>query len=137
MLVRQRTEGPMSDTPASQRPAGMCLGTGHLVVYGNPAFVAIFGQQCLGLPARETMLGLPAEAFDLLDAVLLEGRALARWIAIEGEEWRMTASPRRDPETGQAYGVSFHLRGRSDLPVLRPERTLEDARREWLSPPSP
>ena len=127
----------MTDTPASQRPAGMCLGTGHLVVYGNPAFVAIFGRQCLGLPARETMLGLPAEAFDLLDAVLAEGRPLARWIAIGTEQWRLTAMPRLDFETGRAYGVSFHLRRRSDLPVIRPERTLEEARREWLSPPSP
>jgi hypothetical protein len=137
MLVRQPTEGPMTDTPASQRPAGMCLGTGHLVVYGNPAFVAIFGRQCLGLPARETMLGLPAEAFELLDAVLLEGRALARWIAIEGEGWRMTAIPRLDVETGQAYGVSFHLRRRSDLPVLRSERPPDDAHQEWISPPTP
>jgi hypothetical protein len=126
----------MSDSPASQRPAGMCLGSGHLVVYGNPAFVAIFGRQCLGLPARETMLGLPAEAFDLLDSVLREGRALARWVAVEGEEWRMTAMPRRDPETGQAYGVSFHLRRRSDLPVLRPERPPDEAGQEWISPPS-
>jgi len=126
----------MSDTPASQRPAGMCLGSGHLVVYANPAFVAIFGRQCLGLPARETMLGVPAEAFDLLDAVLLEGRPLARWMVVENEEWRMTAIPRLDFETGLAYGVSFHLRRRSDLPVLRPERTPNDAQQEWISPPT-
>ena len=31
----------------------------------------------------------------------------------------MTAAPRADPETGQVYGVSFHLRERSDLPVTR------------------
>ncbi len=126
----------MSD-PAGQRPAGMCLGTGHLIVYGNPAFVAIFGRQCIGLPARETMLGLPPEAFDLLDAVLLEGRALARWISVENEDWRMTAIPRLDLETGQAYGVSFHLRRRGDLPVLRPEAGPDEARPEWISPPSP
>ncbi|HLY15127.1 MAG TPA: hypothetical protein VKR24_12320 [Candidatus Limnocylindrales bacterium] len=127
----------MSGTTSSQRPAGMCLGTGHLVVYGNPAFVATFGPHCVGMPARETMLSLPAEAFELLDAVLAEGRPLARWIAIGVDQWRLTAMPRLDFETGRAYGVSFHLRRRSDLPVVRPERTLEDARREWLSPPSP
>jgi hypothetical protein len=119
-----------------QRPAGMCLGPGHLVVYGNPAFVAMFGQGCVGMPARETMLGLPAEAFDLLDAVLAERRPLARWIAIGLEEWRMTAMPRLDFETGRAYGVSFHLRLRSDLPVVRPEGAAGNVGQEWLSPPS-
>jgi hypothetical protein len=115
----------------------MCVGAGHLVVYGNPAFVATFGQRCVGMPARETMLSLPPEAFDLLDAVLADGRPLARWIAVDAEDWRMTAMPRLDVETGRIYGVSFHLRRRSDLPVIRPERTLDDARKEWLSPPSP
>lgn len=126
----------MSET-AAPRPAGMCLGSGHLVVYGNPAFVAIFGQQCVGMPARETMLSLPSEAFDLLDAVLRESRPLARWIAIGGDDWRMTAIPRLDFETGRAYGVSFHLRRRSDLPVVRPERSPDEASRDWISPPSP
>ena len=62
----------MTETAAAtpQRPAGMCLGPGHMIVYGNPAFVAVFGRQCVGLPARETMLSLPAEAFDLLDGRL-------------------------------------------------------------------
>ena len=127
----------MTDSQASQRPAGMCVGSGHLVVYGNPAFVAAFGGHCVGMPARETMLSLPPEAFDVLDAVLAEGRPLARWIAIGSDDWRMTAMPRLDFETGRAYGVSFHLRHRGDLPVVRPERTREDARKEWLSPPSP
>jgi hypothetical protein len=126
----------MTETTTSHRPAGMCLGSGHIVVYGNPAFVATFGPHCVGMPARETMLGLPAEAFDLLDAVLAERRPLARWIAIETEQWRLTAMPRLDFETGQAYGVSFHLRRRSDLPVVRPEGTTRNVGREWLSPPS-
>ena len=126
----------MSGTTSSQRPAGMCLGSGHLVVYGNPAFVSTFGPHCVGMPARETMLGLPSEAFELLDAVLAEGRPLARWIAIGTDQWRLTAMPRLDFESGGAYGVSFHLRRRNDLPVIRPERTLADTRREWLSPPS-
>jgi hypothetical protein len=126
----------VSESASVQRPAGMCLGQGHLVVYGNPAFVAMFGRGCVGMPARETMLGLPAEAFDLLDAVLAESRPLARWIALGLEEWRMTAMPRLDFETGQAYGVSFHLRRRSDLPVVRPEDALRTIGQERLSPPS-
>ena len=127
----------MTHPASSDRPAGMCVGSGHLVVYGNPAFVATFGQQCVGLPARETMLSLPPGAFDLLDAVLTEGRPLARWIVIDGEDWRMTAMPRLDVETGDPYGVSFHLRRRSDLPLIRDERRAAQARREWVSPPSP
>ncbi|MGH2464340.1 MAG: hypothetical protein ACRDGI_02675 [Candidatus Limnocylindrales bacterium] len=126
----------MSEHANPQRPAGMCLGPGHLVVYGNPAFVAMFGGRCVGMPARETMLGLPAEAFDLLDAVLAESRPLARWIAIRVEDWRLTAMPRLDFETGQAYGVSFHLRRRTDLPVVRSDRPAGESRQGWLSPPS-
>jgi len=128
----------MTDSAALRRPAGMCVGPGHLVVYGNPAFVATFGRQCLGMPARETMIGLPGEAFDLLDAVLAGSRPLARWVTIGGEDWRMTAMPRRDVETGLAYGVSFHLRRRSDLPILPgDERDAASTGREGVSPPSP
>jgi hypothetical protein len=90
-----------------------------MVVYGNPALRAAFGDVSVGLPAREGILGLPTEAFTLLDAVYMGGRPLARWIERDDEQWRMTAAPRVDPETGQVYGVSFHLRERSDLPVSR------------------
>jgi hypothetical protein len=103
---------------SATRPAGLCTGHGHIVVYGNPAFVSTFGEASIGLPAREGMLGLPAEAFELLDAVLRDGRPLARWITREGDDWRLTAMPRFDPETQEPYGVAFHLRARSDLPVL-------------------
>jgi hypothetical protein len=103
---------------STTRPAGLCAGAGHIVVYGNPAFVSAFGEQSVGLPAREGMLDLPAEAFELLDAVLRGGRPLARWITREGEVWRLTAMPRFDFETQESYGVAFHLRARSDLPVL-------------------
>jgi hypothetical protein len=98
----------------------MCAGPGHIVVYGNPAFVSTFGVQSVGLPARESMLGLPAEAFALLDAVLRDGRPLARWITRADGDWRLTVTPRLDFETNEPYGVSFHLRARSDVPVLRP-----------------
>ena len=46
-------------------------------------------------------------------------RPLACWITRDGEDWRLTAAPRKDPETGEVYGVAFHLRERSDLPVVR------------------
>ncbi len=102
---------------AMMRPAGMCHGAGHLVVYGNPAFVSWFGAECVGLPAREALVELPPEAFALMDAVLRRRRPLARWIRLCDADWRMTVAPRLDPETGDAYGVSFHLRARSDAPV--------------------
>jgi len=101
------------------RPAGLCTGAGHMLVYGNPALKAAFGHVVIGLPAREGILGLPAQAFDLLDAVYGRGAPLACWIERDDSEWRLTAAPRKDPETGEVYGVAFHLRERSDLPVLR------------------
>ena len=127
----------MNDPQANQRPAGMCLGPGHLVVYGNPAFMSTFGSGCIGIPARETLLSLPPEAFDLLDRVLARSRPLARWIMVEAQDWRLTAMPRIDIETGEPYGVSFHLRRRSDLPVTRNPRPATDPGREWISPPTP
>jgi hypothetical protein len=89
-----------------------------VVVYGNAAFVAAFGRSTIGLPARETMIGFPAAGFAPLDAVLDCGRPLARWIPLEGSEWRLTAMPRLDPDTLVPYGVAFHLRRRTDLPVV-------------------
>jgi hypothetical protein len=103
------------------RPAGIATGPGHVVVYGNAAFRAAFGDGAVGLPARESMLGLPSSAFALLDAVYAEGRALARWIRRDGEVWRLTAIPRRDVETGDVYGLAFHLRARDDLPIVADE----------------
>ena len=47
------------------------------------------------------------------------GRPLARWIRRDDEDWRLTAAPRVDPETAETYGVAFHLRARSDMPILR------------------
>lgn len=109
----------MAEIEALSRPAGMCLGSGHLVVYGNSDFVAAFGSRCVGMPAREALVRLPGVAFALFDAVLAGGRPLARWIAIDEQAWRLTAMARLDPETGTTYGVSFHLRRRSDVPIVR------------------
>jgi hypothetical protein len=103
---------------SATRPAAMCSGPGHIVVYGNPAFLAEFGNGAIGLPARETMLGLPPEAFGLLDAVFRDGRPLARWVTRDDEDWRLTAVARRDPGSDEIHGVAFHLRARSDLPII-------------------
>lgn len=103
---------------ADTRPAAMCSGPGHLVVYGNAAFVTAFGRAAIGMPAREILIAFPAAGFALLDAVLAGGRPLARWIRLGDQDWRLTAMARVDPETLAPYGVSFHLRRRSDLPVV-------------------
>jgi hypothetical protein len=109
-------------TPATEpggvgafRPAAMCYGPGHVIRFGNAAFAAAFGRDCVGLPAREGLVALPARAFLLLDAVLTRGRPFSRWIRLRDGEWRMTAVPRIDIGTGETYGVSFHLRSRHDL----------------------
>ncbi len=100
--------------PSATRPAGLCVGSGHVVVYGNPAFVAQFGDRCLGMPAREVLMDLPSAAFELLDAVFERGQPFARWITRGGQKWRMTAMPRREPGSDEVYGVAFHLRARPD-----------------------
>jgi hypothetical protein len=100
------------------RPAAICHGLGHIVKYGNAAFIAAFGDSCVGMPARECLLALPADAFALLDIVLSQGRPFSRWVRFGEDEWRMTAAPRVDHGTGEIYGVAFHLRSRYDLPVL-------------------
>jgi len=107
--------------PSQTRPAGFCVGAGHVVMYGNPAFVARFGERCLGMPAREVMVDLPEAGFEVFDAVYSGGRALARWVTIDGEEWRVVARPRQDPDTGMTYGVAFHLRARSDAVDAPPD----------------
>ena len=109
--------GAVAREPGSG-PAAFCSGPGHIIRYGNPAFLAAFGPHCVGLPAREGLIDLPPEAFALLDAVLAAGRPLARWIRRQSGEWRLTAAPRLDPETGEPYGVAFLLRSRADVPIV-------------------
>jgi hypothetical protein len=98
----------------------MCRGPGHIVVYGNPAFVATYGAGGVGMPVREILLDFPTGAFYLFDAVLQRGKPLALWIRLGEEDWRLTVTPRIDP-AGEVYGVAFHLRARSDVPVISTE----------------
>jgi hypothetical protein len=100
------------------RPAAICFGPGHVVVHGNPAFMSTFGQSAVGLPAREILVDLPRTAFELMDTVLDRGKPLATWLHRPDEDWRLTVAPRIDPETHETYGVSFHLRARSDVPIV-------------------
>jgi hypothetical protein len=47
-----------------------------------------------------------------MDAVLASGRPAARWVRLDGEEWRLTVAPRVDPGNAEVYGVRFHLQRR-------------------------
>ena len=87
-------------------------------MHGNPAFVESFGPRSVGMPAREVMVDLPAAAFEMMDTVLDRGTPLATWLHRSDEDWRLTVAPRIDPETGETYGITFHLRARSDVPIL-------------------
>jgi hypothetical protein len=103
---------PRAPTPAAgarSHPAAFHYGPGHLVMYANPAFEAEFGDRCLGLPAREVMVALPPQAFEVMDLVLRGGKALARAVPMPGGRRRFVVAPRTDPETGEVYGVVSHL----------------------------
>ena len=98
-----------SSAAAIQHPAAMLYGPGHVVVHGNPPFRELFGECCVGLPAAEALLDLPRAAFELMDLVYREGRALARWITLRGAPWRLTIVPRRVIGSVEVYGIAMHL----------------------------
>lgn len=106
------TGTPGTDAPApAGHPAAFHDGPAHLIRWANPQFTALFGEGCLGLPAREAMTGLGRPGFELMDRVLRENRPLARRVATPAGELRIVVVPRRDVETGEAYGVVTHLKG--------------------------
>ncbi len=94
---------------ARSSPVALHFGSAHVVVYGNPAFLEEFGTSCIGLPAREALVELPGEAFDLLDTVFRQGKPYARWVTTARGRVRLTAVARRDPETGEVYGVAWRM----------------------------
>jgi hypothetical protein len=95
---------------AGPSPAAFHYGPAHVIMHGNRAFLEAFGQAALGVPAREAMADLPRAAFELMDRVYREGRPLARRISTTSGPRRLVVVPRRDPETGETYGVTTHLR---------------------------
>jgi hypothetical protein len=100
----------------SRGPAAFHFGPGHLIVYGNEPFIEAFGAASLGQPAREALVGWPPEAFELMDRVYRDGRPLARRIVTPDGPRRLVVVPRRDPETGETYGVTSHLRPADPAP---------------------
>ncbi len=107
MTERAQTSEPV---PASPSPAAFHFGPGHVIMHANPAFIDEFGPEAVGQPAREAMLGLPPKAFQLMDLVLTSGKPGACRIATPSGERRLVVAARRDPETGETYGVTSHLR---------------------------
>jgi len=103
--------------PHRPSPAAFFLGPAHMIVHGNQPFVELFGSNCLGQPAREALLDLPSEAFQLMDLVYRSGRSFARQISTPDGRRRFVVAARRDPETGETYGVATHLR-----PIERTDR---------------
>jgi hypothetical protein len=103
---------PVSDgvTPRPPYPAAFHVGAGHMIVHGNRAFIEEFGAACVGQPAREALLDLPPAAFELMDLVYRGGKPLACRIATPAGERRLVVAARRDPETGETYGVTSHIR---------------------------
>ena len=81
-----------------------------MIVHGNRAFIEAFGKGCIGQPAREALLDLPPAAFELMDLVYQGGKPLAARIVTPAGERRLVVAARRDPETGETYGVTTHLR---------------------------
>ena len=104
------TEPERPPTAAEPAPAAFHYGPGHMIMHGNAVFVAMFGQGVVGQPAREAMIGLPAKAFELMDLVYTTGKPGACHVTTNEGEKRLVVAPRRDPETGEIYGVTTHLR---------------------------
>ena len=91
-------------------PAAFHVGAGHMIVHGNRAFLDAFGRGCIGQPAREALLDLPPAAFELMDLVYRDGKPLACRIETPAGVRRLVVAARRDPESGETYGVTSHLR---------------------------
>ena len=81
-----------------------------MIVHGNPAFIEAFGQEAVGQPAREALLSLPPKAFELMDLVYAMGKPGACRVTTVSGPRRLVVAPRQDPETGETYGVTTHLR---------------------------
>jgi hypothetical protein len=107
-------ERPQGGATAGPAPAAFHYGPGHMIMHGNAVFVALFGRGVVGQPAREAMIGLPAKAFELMDLVYSTGKPGACRVTTSDGERRLVVAPRRDPETGEIYGVTTHLRPVAD-----------------------
>jgi hypothetical protein len=109
MTADEPTPGAAHE-PRPPAPAAFHLGAGHLIVHGNAAFIEAFGREAIGQPAREALLDLPPKAFGLMDLVYATGKPGASRVTTASGPRRLVVAPRQDPETGETYGVTTHLR---------------------------
>ena len=101
----------MTETDGRARgAAAFPFGPGHVVMHGNPPFLAEFGSDVVAQPAREALVGLPDEAFDVMDLVLRTGRGAATDIETSHGPRRLVVVPRRAPDEDAPYGVTTCLR---------------------------
>ncbi len=109
MVHRQDVPAPVPERATNRRPVALLYGPGHVIVHGNPPFLAEFGRESVGLPAVEVLLDLPAAAFNLMDLVYRQGRPLATRLTVRGTPRRLTVVPKADIETGEVYGLAVRL----------------------------
>jgi len=108
-LHHPQDPAPPARPDRAPAPAAFHYGPAHRIMHGNAAFIARYGPDAVGQPAREAMLDLPRSAFALLDRVLSEGRPLARTIDLPDGRRRLVVVPRTDPGSLEVYGVTTHL----------------------------
>jgi len=112
-----------SSAAAIQHPAAMLYGPGHVVVHGTRRPGELFGAGWLGLAGRRgTPRPAAGNAFDLMDLVYREGRPLARAGSRARRPWRLTVAERRDPGTGDVYGIAIQPRPAAArlIPIPKP-----------------
>jgi hypothetical protein len=95
----------------------LLYGRGHLIVHGNPAFLAEFGAGVVGLPATEALPDWPSRVFHAVDRAFETGNPVAAWVTIAGARRRLTVAPRTDVETGEIYGVAIRLATEEPAPT--------------------
>lgn len=108
-MTNAERERPPSPAP-SPAPAAFHVGAGHVIMHANPAFIEAFGAEAVGQPAREALLSLPSKAFELMDLVYATGKPGACRVTTAAGPRRLVVAARRDPENGETYGVTTHLR---------------------------
>lgn len=109
MVYRRDAPAPVPERATNQRPVALLYGPGHVIVHGNPPFLAEFGRESVGLPAVEALLDLPTAAFHLMDLVYRQGRPLATRVTVRGAPRRLTVVPKADIETDEVYGLAVRL----------------------------
>ena len=101
---------PTAGAP-SARAAAFHYGPGHMIVHGNPAFIEAFGPTpSVSRLARRCSACRRRRSSSWISSTRRASPVPARSRRTGAR--RLVVAPRRDPETGEIYGVTTHLRGR-------------------------